>query len=274
MKDVVKTSSTNYKNVNSRQRSPQSNTRRKRKKKNYSIYYFFVFILMAVAFVVLSLTVFFNINKITITGSSVYSEQEIFDAAEVKVGDNLFRKKISVMEQNVMNKLTDIDNVKITRCLPSQLHMEITPSVPTANIEYEAQYFIISKNGKVLKDKLDFPEENLLLIKGYDPVNCKINTILESNDKYKDEIIKSIFEAIENNSFEGITQIDITDRLNILLLYNDRIEIELGSSLDLNYKITFVKTIIDGNIAKDFEGKIIMRGDSGVSVIKKEDLEN
>jgi len=278
MKDVIKTTSNNrrnsnnnIRNSNNRQRTPQGTSKKKRRKKNLFLYYFLVLILMTIALVVLSLTVFFNISKITVTGTSLYSNEDISNAAGVKNGDNLFRLNTTKLEENVMKNLTNVESIKISRSLPSELKITITPCVPTANIENNAQYFVISKNGKIIEDKLATPKENLVIIKGFELTDSTLNTIITSKDNKKEEIIKEIFDALQDLKFDGITKIDVTDRLNIILSYNNKIDIEMGSTLDLAYKIKFVKVIIDdkNKTEPNFEGKIIMRGSSGVSVIPK-----
>ena len=77
--------------------------------------------------------------------------------------------------------------------------------------------------------------------------------------------------AIEENSFIGITKIDITYRLNIVFIYEDRITLEMGSSFDLPYKIKFIKTTIDEKIDKDFTGKIVMVGNKFAQILSGDD---
>ena len=203
MKEVSKKSKT-YRNLNNRQTIPQNNSKKKRVKKNYALYYFLVLILMAVVFVALSLTVFFNITKISIMGSSVYSELEILDAAGVKVGDNIFRKKIDDLESGVLEKLVNIDYVKVSRKFPSELIIEIMPSVPIANVEIEDQYYTISKNWKIISDKHNESDESLPDIKGFEAQNSAINTKLKSTNPQKEEILKTILSSIENKNFQGV----------------------------------------------------------------------
>ena len=47
--------------------------RKRRRKKNYALYYIILFIFIVVAGIVLSLTVFFNIDAIQVEGNSRYS---------------------------------------------------------------------------------------------------------------------------------------------------------------------------------------------------------
>ena len=73
---------------------PRSKSDRKEKKRRkrlsaYIVYYVIFGILAAVILAVLSTTVLFNLSKYRITGDTVYTEQQIIDAAGVNTGDNL-----------------------------------------------------------------------------------------------------------------------------------------------------------------------------------------
>ncbi len=270
MRDVVKTQSKARIKVNNRQQIPQSRPKKKRRKKNRSLYFLMILILMIFAFVVLSLTVFFKIEKITIMGSAPYSQEQIIAASGVKNGDNIIRIDTKKVEQNVLDALVNVESVKVSREFPAELRIEVTQCVPAANIECGGKYFVISKQRKIIEENLSAPKENLPVIYGYDTASPEINKPANSNDSEKGQIVDEILNIIENLQFEKIDKIDITDRLAIMLIYDNRISIKLGSRTDLEYKTNFAKTIITGeNFSPTFQGDIIMREGGEASVIEK-----
>ncbi len=268
MRDVVKTYSKIDKYNN--QRSPQG-SRRKKRKRNLFLYYVMIFLLILTTIVVLSLTVFFRIDKFSIVGNSPYSEEQLIDALGVKKGDNLFRLDIKALEDKAEKSLANVNTIHIQRSLPSELKITVEPSVPAANIQYNGQYFVVSVAGKIIEDNLSSAKDNLCTIIGFEPKDCSLGSQLKSMDENKESIVNEIFSDAEGLQFKGISEIDITDRLNIKLKYKNKINIQLGSSLDLKYKITFIQQIVEKNISPDFEGTIIMRGEGSASVIKKGD---
>ena len=268
MKDIVKSppkSSGHNKRIRQNQ---QVQRKKRRKKKNMSLYYLTVFVVVSSALVVLSMTVFFKAEKVTVKGTSIYTQEQIVSASGIKKGDNLIRLDTDVAKGKILDTLVMIDEVQISRRFPSEIIISVNPSKPAAQLKTGDLYAVISKKGKILEDRLTKSKEGLLIINGYDPVELKINTMVKSKDKKKDEILGEFLTEIEKLGFQGIGSIDITDRLNIKFEYQDRIEIELGSSQDLSYKINFVYTIIKEKVADNFKGKIIMRGKtSGASII-------
>lgn len=66
----------------------------------------------------------------------------------------------------------------------------------------------------------------------------------------------SLIEAFEKTEFTDITKIDISDRLNMKIVYQDRLLIELGSEDNLEYKLNFVKKTKEYKEELYFEGVI------------------
>ena len=65
--------------------------RKKKRKRNYTLYYILLFFFLTVAGIVLSLTVFFNIRNIEVTGSAIYGVEDVEPLLGVQKGDNLLR---------------------------------------------------------------------------------------------------------------------------------------------------------------------------------------
>ena len=63
---------------------------KKARKRRLVGWFIFVMILLLLVGVILSLTVFFPIAKLTFSGSDVYSSSQIADASGIDIGDNLF----------------------------------------------------------------------------------------------------------------------------------------------------------------------------------------
>ena len=97
----------------------------RRRRGNMTLHYSLIAFIALVIFVILSLTVFFNIETADIIGSSIYSADEIIAASGIKGGDNMIRKNMSKAEKNIVSQLTYIEEAHITRKLPSSLEILI-----------------------------------------------------------------------------------------------------------------------------------------------------
>lgn len=268
MKDVIKTTVPRRPSNDQNRRTSQIQHKKKRRKNNFKLYYFMLFIVVSCAFVLLSLTVFFRADTISVTGKTLYTNDQIILASGLRKGDNLIRLNKDRVKNNILSQLANVDDVKIKKKFPSEIVIEVTAAKPYAVIEDNGLYYSISKTGKILGNSSE-NTDNLILIKGFSPEKLELNTYVKSKDDKKSELLKSISDNLDSQSFTGITEIDITERFDIKLKYQNRIDIALGGPAELAYKVKFAKVTIDEKIAENFTGNLIIRDNGGASIIPK-----
>jgi len=249
-----------------------ANKKRRRRKRNLSLYYLMIFIFVGICATVLSLTVFFKISAINVTGETKYDKNSIISASGIKIGDNIFRTDYKKAEENIEKKLIYIDSAKITKTLSCQVTISVEPSVPYANIAYEKGYLLTSKTGKIL-ETLSEPKENLPVIKGYEPDTLEPGEKLKSKNSENEGLFEKILNEINNVGMKNVTTIDISDKYNIKMSYEDRISIELGSISELEYKIKYANQLISSKISKTKEGTLFMLSGGQASFVSKKDWE-
>lgn len=258
--------------TSSSSRPPQK--RRRRRKSNMSLYYIMVALIVIFAAYFLSNFVFFRIDEIKVSGSTYYATESIISASTARKGDNLFRTDIKGIEERLTQLMVYADEVKVRRKLPSQLVITVKEAVPKYNLEQDGRYFVVSESGKILETNLSAPQGNLLLVSGFEIKDTTPNAKLESNDNLKARILAEIDENIEAMKFVGIEKIDLSDRTDIKLYYDDRIEVRIGSSVDIPYKLRYTRAVLDSimkTYGADYEGTLIYHSaTSGMSAIAKD----
>ncbi len=243
-----------------------------RKKGNMSLHYSLIAFIALVAFVILSLTVFFNIETADIIGSSIYSADEIIAASGIHGGDNMIRKNMGKSEEAITSQLLYIEEAKITRKLPSSVEILITPCVETASLQTEDGYLIVSESGKILRAEAE-PAEDTVIFYGAEPAEeMHIGMTFASVDEDKTEAIYELIKRSEIGFASKITSFDVTDRLNISCLYEDRINIEISSLADIEYKFRLAEEILDTKISPDAEGRLRLF-ENGAQFLSNDDLE-
>ncbi|MCD8006590.1 MAG: FtsQ-type POTRA domain-containing protein [Oscillospiraceae bacterium] len=265
MQDVVKT-------------NPQSQKRRKKRRRhgNRSLYYLMIFIFIVVFLYILSRTVFFKVESYDISGNERYSDAEILAAAGLSDSENLYSIDLSATEQKIKKTLIYIDDVTVSRELPSTIAIEVTESEEYACCQYEGnRYAVISRTGRYLSTEQADPNEELLQVYGLDLIDVSLGDEFTSSDDNKKTIIMNLFDVIDSICPGKIDYIDITDRTDITMSYDGgRIIIDFGSSLDYEYKMRYLITIIEANLDADASGRLIyISSSSGVSFIPDEGLE-
>lgn len=264
-----------------------------KKKKQNRAPVFLVIMIVLVLMVVLSTTVFFNIETVKITGSSKYSYEDILNASGVIAGDNLFRTNLKKVSQKIEKQLVYVGHAEVSRANATTLAIEITPAKPVANfITDGGNVFLISGEEKIL-DSFEEPRAGLYNFYGTNPKPGLLpGTYYTSEDKKKDETVKAIIDFLEKNISEdpeksagnendelfdqlidGITAINVTERTAIIIIYDDRVNIEIGNVNDIDYKFRFAaKTLFDG-CPDDFVGTLTWHDDGSYSVREQSNIE-
>lgn len=239
--------------------------RRQKRKRNYTLHYILLFLFLSVTGVILSLTVFFNIETIEVQGSEIYTEEEILSYLEIREGDNLLRIDTGQAEEALLQGLTKADSVNVSRSFPNALRVTVTDGKPSAQLENAGKYYVISQSGRILSVG-DAPETGSgILISGVDLTGAAEGEYVENvqqrlweeasalAEEQKEpepekpesvQNLKTFFAALKNAQYSRVTAVDLSDDLSLTLYWDNRIQILLGSFSELEYKLSFAKTLL------------------------------
>lgn len=233
-----------------------NNRRRKRKRRgNNALYFLLVFFLALGIGIMLSLTVFFNIESIEVEGRGRYSQTEIVATSGIAEGDNLFRIDEAKVAQQLKAKFPFIENATVKRDFPATAVIIIEEAVPIGSfMQTDGSYYLISNKGRVLDLRWETPPEEHLKVIGVtlaDLAPCQYLDI-ENNESFT--AFEYLNTAINETGFTYITKIDLSSSNNIEIVYEDRILIKLGSVAELAKKLDFAKYALETEIESNFEG--------------------
>jgi len=214
-----------------------------------AIYYIMFLLISVIVFSVLSVTVLFNLEEIIVEGAddeSIYTIEEIIDAAGIVPGVNLLRLDTERFRQRLISNLVYIDSVTIRKNLPSTLTIQVSGAVEMANIEHEGEHFIVSKNGRIL-GKADIITGNTVFY-GYEADEPVVGGYIRSVNERKNDMIYDIINTMEEVGLKGIVSIDITDHLDIRMNYMNRVEILIGPETELETKLKSAVEMVTNEI--------------------------
>lgn len=235
----------------------RADQRRKRRRRKTILFYTLLFFLVIAIAVILSFTVLFRMETISVEGSSRYSQEEIVEASGLKKGENLFRLDLETASLTLETALPYIGNAKIRRKLPDGVVIYVEEAQPAGAVEYEGRSVLIDGGGKVLELVSESPQE-LPVIKGIAVSQAQPGQPLEYEEEEKSETLQLLLEALEETALSPVTEIDLSDTFNLVAVYDGRIRLELGVSTDLPEKIRFFKDGIlpSGQIAETTRGTL------------------
>lgn len=247
---------------------------RKRKKHgSYILYYFMCGIVAAAVVTVLSVTVLFNISVFEVVGETSYTEEEIIAACGISEGDNLLRIDIGSAEKKIVSELVYIDTAKIRRGFPNRLIIQTEPAVPAASFIVSGKYYLVSEIGRLL-EITDKPS-GCPVVKGYtlDPekesnpeTQTRVGGQLEDDGEKRIAAARNIITLMEQYGLTEEYTVDVTDTLNIIISYDGRIEMELGTSAAMDSKIYNASLLIKEKIAENEKCVLILTNPNRVPV--------
>ena len=174
-------------------RKRKERQKRARKRRLVASFIFFIVFLLLVG-VVLSLTVLFPISKINISGSKIYTSEQIADVCGIDLGDNLF----TVSKKDTLNKLKEklpfIETVEFERTLPDTLKITVTDAKKYACYEIDGKFYTVSKSGWVL-EKTSKKAENVFLVTA-NGVKCSVGESIKFEKEETKQQIERLVESL------------------------------------------------------------------------------
>ncbi len=218
----------------------------KRKKKNRRALIAVSVLLIALALYLIAV-VFFRIAVIEVTGTDVYTDAQIIEAAGIKTGDKLLSLDKSKISENVRRKLTGIESVKVKTTLPNKLTLIVSEGSPKYAFESGDKLYYLSENFIALGSELSVSEGDTI----YNLQPNQIKKYVSGEkvifyDKDWEQIISDLTRSLEFCGLaEKVTLIETSDKFNIVVRYDGRIKIALGEYEYIDEKLEFAKSTID-----------------------------
>ncbi len=233
-------------------RKVSSRRRRRRRRGNMILYYLLLFLVIVSVGVTLSLTVFFGIETVTVTGTDKYTQQNLVQATGIALGDNLFRIDKQQIIENLLS-FPYIEEVQVSRGYPPGLLVQVTEARPMAAVKTGGDYLVLSGKGRILEVGLQEPPDTALVVTGF-AITGQPGEMAAEEHQENLLMIRYLLQAVTQTGFTGIQELDLSDRLNMVVNYENRIRLELGSEGELDYKLNFARTIIEQELEPGFKG--------------------
>lgn len=265
----------------------KSGTRnRKKRHGSYVLYYFLCGVVAVAVVAILSATVLFNVGRFEVIGDTEYSSEKIIAAAGIKEGENLLRIDSAAAEKRIISELVYIDKAKVGRGFPDKLIITVEPAVPLASYYINGRYYLVSEGGRVLdisSNKGEYP-----VVTGYvlDPVKemeeggkTEIGGQLREDGDKRTTAVKNIIDYMKNSGLSKNFSIDLTDILSIKVLYDDRVELQLGTTAAMDEKIFNASLLILDKTAVAENEKCVIIATNPNRLVKRpvregEDIDN
>lgn len=205
-----------------------------------------IIMLAIVAAIVFGVAIFFKVNTIEVHGNSVYSAQDIIEASDLAIGDNLLTVNKDTAAGNIIARLPYIQSVSIGRSLPDTVVIQVNESeVCFAADTASGTLWLVSSEGKALEradaEKIDsYPRIVGVVLN--DPIAGQQVSSLDQ--KKLDAAIEVLSSLDGTGILEHVASINVEKEYSIVLQYEERYEILFGGTDQIPYKVQYLTAIL------------------------------
>ena len=220
------------------QRTNQNKKRKQKKIVRKAMVYGALVLCIAAVIFVLSITVLFRTQTITIKGNEIYSTKEISAVLPIQKNKNMFLTDISAAEEKLEENLPYIYDAQIKRKLPSTIVVSITETPQVYAIRNkDKSYTMLDDNFKVIETKAAKRPKKSIRIKKAELLTAVPGKKAEFSDKKVMECLTELIQAAKAVELEKMSALYSVDINNNYIVYDSRITIKLGTTDNLEDKL-------------------------------------
>lgn len=230
---------------------------------NYILYYLLFGFIAVIVLTILANTVLFNCTEIVVNGNSRYLPERIVEVSKIREGDNLLHIDKTKAENKIVEELAYIESADVHISFPTKVVINVEEAETWFCISQYGVTALISRGGKIL-EKGSY--SGLPVVVGYEAASLETGSRLSSKDEAKQSIPEEILNAADKAGLTDIGVINLTDRYDISIEVDGRINLEIGSMTNIDTKLIVASELIKNHIAESESVTILLTNPEKVAV--------
>lgn len=217
-------------------------------------------ITLVLVFVVGFVLYFFRLQHLTFDNLRGYPAEDVFRAINVRKNQFVFTINDADIERRLRARFPYIQDVEVELALPDTAHLIFTEDSARFYTHIYDEYFVISESMRVLArfsspDELDAGLREITL----PPVSyAVVGHPLRFFDASYLTFLSTFLDTMEQaDIYRSIASMDLSNRFDIVLNYEERIRVELGDDENLETRLLFVKSAVD-ELEDDQRGTLLI----------------
>ncbi len=244
----------------------RNTTRRRRPRRNRSVEREstgvagrLLIMLAVVAAIVLGIAIFFRVNVVDVQGNVIYSTAQVKEAAGVEPGDNLLTVNRAAITGRIQARMPYVQDVSVGFVLPDTVVIEVQESQLACLIQADigGQWYM-NTDGRVLGSTMEGFRGQIVTLTGITLVAPKAGDMAVATEGQAESLtaaLETVRQMEGTGLMDQITSIDAKHSYDLVLHCGDRLEVQLGGTERLDYKIQYLQVVLDG--LEDYQTGII-----------------
>lgn len=234
----------------------------------WTIFITLILLAVIVLFAAVVYYLVFVIQSIDISGSDLYTDSEIMEAAGFSPGDNLYSFDAEEAQSQITFCLPMIRSAEIGRGIPNSVDIAVTEDEPAFLCEIWGESVVLSAGLRVLGTA---QSETTLPVLVLPPVDYSVaGRVLSFRDERDERYIRAVLtDVLASEMWTGgmVTKLDLSDEYDLTVNLNDRYILRLGSEDDCAHKLKLAyKTIGSSSFNGEVPARIDVRSGEKAAV--------
>ena len=205
------------------------------------------------AAVFFTVSIFFKVSSVQVTGNSYYSAQQVIDASGIQQGDNLMALSKATVSGRICQELPYVRSVQIRKNLPNEIILSVEEtSVAYAVKDNAGVYWLITSEGKIIGKAENGDVGGYVLVTGFviqNPVPGESMKAAGSEQleavQHQLDLTCNLLTALEQCDFgDKIVSVDVPSDYNVSCWYGDQFKVIFGDTEDFSYKLRYLAGVI------------------------------
>ena len=203
--------------------------------------------LAIVAAVILGVAIFFKVNTVEVQGNTIYAADRIVQASAIQNGDNLLTLNKAEAVGNIKAALPYVEEVSIGRVMPDTVVILVKESEASFAVRTDdGSVWLMNTKGKAL-ERIEASEfEDRPRIEGLTVTAPVMGQPMTTQEQAKLDAALTVLSSLDGSGLlEHIVSVNVEKDYDIAVWYEDRYEILLGGSQEMDYKMQYLRAILD-----------------------------
>jgi len=230
------------------------NSNRRRRRGSFGFLYKMLSVLVICVAIIAALTLFFRVDQIEVTGQQRYTTEQVQEASEIQIGDNLILLNKYDAVGSIVETLPYVEDTRINRKLPSKLIIEVTECGTPVAVVQDGYTWLISSRGKIV-DQLDVSAAaEYAGVSGCQLLAPSIGTkvALATDFSTQQSSLLSLLAVLEEKDMmERVDGIRMDDLSAIYMDYDGRFTVKMPYGADYAQKMQILQMALESEYVQD-----------------------
>ena len=205
--------------------------------------------LAVVAAIVLGVAIFFRVHTVDVQGNTIYSREQVIKASGLEEGDNLLMVNRAAVVSRIKTMMPYVRDVSISPMLPDTVVIQVRESDIAVLVRSDiGAAWYMNTDGRIMGSSVEGFRGQVIELSGVTLTAPKVGEQAVASEGQSENLsaaLQMVQQMEGTGLMEQITALDAKKSFDLILFCGDRLEILMGGTEELEYKIQYLQVILE-----------------------------